>query len=500
MIKVENSKTQQINQIIIFDKNKPQDLSFLDDVVRKTVQAKIEKSCTIIQQHTTKNNYIFYAFKQEDSANETKEIVRKDAHKIYNILSQGKENKASLNIIGSLETKYIKAFLEGFELSQYQFNKYKKQKSENITIVIPNNLLPSNSLLEIKTTVEAVEITKNLINEPQNALNTITFHAEIKKLFQNTNVKLTTWNQAKIEKEKMGGIIAVNQGSINPAFFHILEYKPTSTQNTKPIVLVGKGVMYDTGGLSLKPTSNSMDFMKCDMSGAATVVGTMLAISKMNLPFHIVGLIPSVENKVSATSICPGDIITMYDGTTVEVMNTDAEGRLILADALHYAKRLNPDLVIDLATLTGAAVRAIGKEAAAIMSNADKKTTKKIEKAAHKTAEKLVFFPIWKEYKEYIKSDIADLKNIGGVDAGCITAAKFLEHFTNYPWVHIDLSPAYVTSNYNYRGKYATAFGVRLLCKFVKNLSKEKKITKEKKTIANVQPKAGKNKSRNNLR
>lgn len=499
MIKIDN-KPEVDNQIIIFNADNNKQLDFLEIEEQQIVKTKLEKNITIIKIQIHQKLYILYAFKPESDTNETKEKLRIDACKIHRHLLQAKETKASLSIIDKLETKYVKAFLEGFELSQYNFDKYLKEKAQPITLSVSNNLLPKNILTEIKSTVDAVKITKNLINEPHNFLTTSQFTNEIKNIFQNSTVKHTFWNQTKIEKEKMGGILAVNQGSVQPAFLHFLEYKPTHAQNSNPIVLIGKGVMYDTGGLSLKPTPNSMDLMKCDMSGAATVVGTIHAIAKMNLPFHIVGILPTVENKVSATSICPGDVITMYDGTTVEVLNTDAEGRLILADALHYAKRLNPELVIDLATLTGAAIRAVGKEAAVVMSNADKKINKKLEKSATKTAEKIVFFPIWKEYKEYIKSDIADLKNIGGTDAGSITAAKFLEHFTNYPWIHIDLSPAFVTSNYNYRGKYATAFGVRLLCKFVKNLSKEKKITKEKNTPSNVPSKTRKNKSRNNHR
>lgn len=499
MLKIDN-KQDSNNQIILFDINRKESLEFLEKEEQQLVQAKLDKNIHTIHFQIHHIQYILYGFKIEGDANEAKEKLRIDAHKIYNYLSTAKENSASLNILDKLDNKYIIAFLEGFLLSQYQFDKYKKQKAEIFTLYIPNNLLPKQSLTEINSIVDAVKITKNLINEPQNFLSTLQYTTEIKNIFKGTTVKHTFWNQAKIEKEKMGGILAVNQGSQNPAFFHQLEYKPQNAQNKQPIVFVGKGVMYDTGGLSIKTTTNSMDLMKCDMAGSATVIGAMHAISKMNLPFHIIGLIPSVENKINSNAICPGDIITMYDGTTVEVMNTDAEGRLILADALHYAKSLNPELVIDLATLTGAAIRSVGREAALIMSNADKKTNKKLEKSGLKTAEKLIFFPLWKEYKDYLKSDIADIKNIGGVDAGSITAAKFLEHFTNYPWAHIDLSPAYVTSNYNYRGRFATAFGVRLLCKFVKNLSKEKKNIKEKNTPKNVQPKTRKNKSRNNTR
>jgi leucyl aminopeptidase len=176
------------------------------------------------------------------------------------------------------------------------------------------------------------------------------------------------------------------------------------------------------------------------MAGSAAVVGAMHAIAKANLPYHVIGLIPAVENRPGYEAICPSDVITMYDGTTVEVLDTDAEGRLILADALHYAKRYKPELVLDFATLTGSAMRAIGKEASVMMGTADKSTKKKLRKAGNSTGERMVEFPLWDEYGDYMKSEIADLKNLGPMDAGAITAGKFLEHFTDYPWVHFDIA------------------------------------------------------------
>ena len=219
-----------------------------------------------------------------------------------------------------------------------------------------------------------------------------------------------------------------------------------------------------------------MDQMKSDMAGSAAVVGAMYAIAKSKLPYHIIGLIPAVENRPGYEAFCPSDVITMYDGTTVEVLDTDAEGRLILADALHYAKRFKPELVLDFATLTGAAMRAIGKEASVVMGTADKNFKKKLRKAGNSIGERTVEFPLWDEYADYMKSDIADLKNLGPMDAGAITAGKFLEHFTDYPWMHFDIAgTAYVNTNYNYRGKWATGYGVRLLFKFVQNQCKDVK-------------------------
>jgi leucyl aminopeptidase len=232
-------------------------------------------------------------------------------------------------------------------------------------------------------------------------------------------------------------------------------------------VLVGKGVVYDTGGLSLKP-SNSMDTMKCDMSGAAAVIGTLCAIAGQGLPIHVIGLIPATDNRPGGNAITPGDVITISDGTTVEVLNTDAEGRLILADALHYAKKYKPQLVIDLATLTGAAARAIGPNATVAMGNAGREVWEQLQTSAANTHERLVEFPFWDEYNDLLKSEIADLKNIGGAEAGAITAGKFLEHFTDYPYVHLDIAgPAFLDSPWGYYGKGGTGVGVRLLTDFL---------------------------------
>jgi leucyl aminopeptidase len=231
----------------------------------------------------------------------------------------------------------------------------------------------------------------------------------------------------------MGGLLAVNKGSIDPPTFSVMEWRPENCINEKPFILVGKGVVYDTGGLSLKPTANSMDYMKCDMAGAAAVAGTMYAVAASRLPLHIIGLVPATDNRPDGNAIVPGDIITMYDGTTVEVLNTDAEGRLLLGDALSWAKQYDPELVIDLATLTGSAAAAIGVQGLVAMQKSADSYYSSLESSGFYTHERLVLFPLWEEYREMIKSDVADLKNIGGKEAGTITAGKFLEHFTAFP-------------------------------------------------------------------
>jgi leucyl aminopeptidase len=234
---------------------------------------------------------------------------------------------------------------------------------------------------------------------------------------------------------------------------------------------VGKGVVYDTGGLSLKPTANSMDYMKCDMAGGALVAATMYAIAKAKLPVYVIGLVPATDNRPGEDAYTPGDVITMYDGQTVEVLNCDAEGRLLLADALAYAKKYNPELVMDFATLTGAAAAAIGGYGIVCMGTADEATKLNLKLSGNQTYERLVEFPLWDEYGKLLKSDIADMKNIGGPIAGAITAGKFLEKFTKYPWMHFDIAgPAWNNSADAYRPKNGTGVGVRLMFDFINNL------------------------------
>jgi leucyl aminopeptidase len=280
--------------------------------------------------------------------------------------------------------------------------------------------------------------------------------------------KAEVFNKQKIEALKMGGLLSVNKGSIDPPTFTILEWKPDNAVNTKPVILVGKGVVYDTGGLSLKP-SNAMDTMKCDMAGAAVVSASIFALAKAKIPLHVMALVPATDNRPDGNAYVPGDVITMFDGTTVEVLNTDAEGRLILADALSYAKKFEPELVLNFATLTGAASRAIGSQGIVAMEVKATELFCKLAESGDAVNERLVKFPMWDEYREQLNSEIADLKNIGGPEAGAITAGKFLEHFTDYPFVHFDIAgPAYIEKRDNYRGIGGTGIGVRLIFDFLK--------------------------------
>ncbi|NOR75899.1 MAG: peptidase M17, partial [Draconibacterium sp.] len=234
---------------------------------------------------------------------------------------------------------------------------------------------------------------------------------------------------------------------------------------------VGKGVVFDTGGLSLKPTEKSMDFMKCDMAGAAVVAATLYAAAKNNLPVHVIGLIPATDNRPDGNAYVPGDVITMFDGTTVEIKNTDAEGRLILADALSYAKKYSPELVIDIATLTGSAGIIAGGHAIVAMGNT-KEYLQKIKKNGEETFERIIEVPLWEEYAKPLKSPIADLNNLGTREGQTAIAGKFLEHFTNYNWIHLDAaSVSFRFEKDNYLPVGGTGYGTRLLFNFLKKFN-----------------------------
>jgi leucyl aminopeptidase len=363
-------------------------------------------------------------------------------------------------------TANILDLAEGLVLSAYQFKKYKTEKKKNSlkTVSICDFSLDKSQLKELNHILEGVYMARDLVNEPLSYLTAEQFSHDIEKIGKEAGFEVDVMNKSKIKSLKMGGLLAVNEGSPNPPTFNVLEYNPKHAINKLPFVLVGKGVVYDTGGYSLKP-ADSLDWMKCDMAGAAAVVGAFHAIAKNKLPIYVVGLIPS---------IVPGDVITMYNGKTVEVVNTDAEGRLILADALAYASKYKPLLAIDLATLTGSAMRAIGKEGIVYMGTAPEDIKTEFEKCGDITHERLVEFPLWEEYDEQLKSDIADYKNLGnGPEAGAIMGGKFLQQFTDYPWLHLDIAGgAYLKSVDNYRGKNGTGLGVRLLYKYFKSLIK----------------------------
>lgn len=363
------------------------------------------------------------------------------------------------------------SLIEGISLGNYQFIKYKTKQKENTLkdIIVYSKHINPLKTEHLNIISEAVFKCKDLINEPLTFLNSVKFSEIITELGKEANFSVEVFEKQKIEALKMGGLLAVNRGSIDPPTFSVLEYKPKDFKNKKPYIFVGKGVVYDTGGVNIKPGDSMLD-MKCDMGGAAAVLGAIYAIAKAKLPIHVIGLIPSTDNRPNGNAYVPGDIITMFTGKTVEIMNTDAEGRLILADALGFASKYEPELVIDLATLTGAASRTIGSYGIVAMQANANTEFELLKQCGTNVYERLAEFPFWDEYGELIKSDVADIKNLGGTEAGMITAGKFLQEFTDYPFIHLDIAgPVFISKKDSYRGKAATGVGVRLLFDFIKN-------------------------------
>jgi len=393
------------------------------------------------------------------------EDLRAIGSKIFDFIAKDTE---SVHVQGS--SKVSLAIAEGVALSSYQFNQhFSKPTFHKLNTITVSDEVNENKILELNNIVKAVFWARTSVNTPVSHLNAEQLAEQIVELGKEAGFQVQVLEKTQIESLKMGGLLAVNKGSIDPPTFTIAEYKPKKPVNKNPIVLVGKGVVYDTGGLSLKPTPGSMDTMKSDMAGAAAVVGALYLAALQKLNVHIIVLVPATDNRPGGNAYTPGDVITMFDGTTVEVLNTDAEGRMILADALAYSKKYNPELVIDAATLTGSAVRAIGTEASIIMGNAKDKYFESLEEAGNEVHERVVRFPFWDDYGKHMKSKIADLKNIGSANAGMISAGKFLEHFVKSPYIHMDVAgPTWLDAKEDYKGQGGTGAGVRLLYQFLK--------------------------------
>jgi leucyl aminopeptidase len=362
---------------------------------------------------------------------------------------------------------------EGALLASYRFAKYQTRNADE-------RFMPGECALiaaakervrqftdgadRARVICEAVYLARDLANAPGNEIYPETLARRARAAVRGTSVKVAVFNEKRIARLGMGGLLGVAQGSAHPPRFITMEYSPrTSAKRTPAIVLVGKGITFDSGGISIKPSANMAE-MKMDMSGAAAVIGTLQAASRLHLPIRLIGLIPAAENLPGGRALKPGDILKHLNGMTSEVDNTDAEGRLILADALAYAGRYSPDLVIDLATLTGAVVVALGHVATGMLGTATD-AMRQIEDAGRRTYERVWQLPLFEEYERLIKSDIADVKNTGGRWAGAITGALFLKKFTGtYPWVHLDIAGTSIIEDATeYIPKGGSGVGVRLL-------------------------------------
>ena len=366
---------------------------------------------------------------------------------------------------------------EGFKMALYKFEKFKSKKeksSPDISIFVPKSNKISKAIKNSEIVSDGVIFTKSIANLPPNECNPTTLAIIAKGIAKNNKMKCVVFSKNELKKKGFGGITAVGQGSKNEPKLIILEHQGGS-RNEKPIVLVGKAVTFDTGGISLKP-GDKMDEMKFDKCGGCTVLGIMKAVSELKLPINVVGIVPSVENMPGGDSYRPGDIIKLYNGKTAEILNTDAEGRLILADALAFGeKQYSPKAIIDFATLTGACIVALGTNVAAIISN-NERLTQKIKDSSRRTTEEIWELPLNEDYMNMIKSDVADMKNVGiGRAAGTITAAAFLRNaLKETPWIHLDIAGVAwtqgATKSKPYNPKGATGFGVRLILDYLQKI------------------------------
>ncbi|MEO8148648.1 MAG: leucyl aminopeptidase [Bacteroidia bacterium] len=468
------SKYAETDNVVIFTKDKKKfDHDYFNDVEQAFVTNELaaDKKLIMVNQFS---RYVFVQLiEKKDKNHQTIESIRKAGDSLVGMLNKMKVE--SVVLIDDKMDNELLAYAEGIALGNYQFLKYKKDidkdRNKFTTVKIKCPAIKPKKLEQLKITADAVCIARDLVNEPVMYLTATKLADSFIALGTDAGFKVEVFDKQKIESLKMGGLIAVNLGSPEPPTFTVMEYKPRNPVNKKPYVLVGKGVVYDTGGLSLKPTANSMDYMKCDMAGGALVGATIYAMAKAKLPVHIVGLVPATDNRPGGNAYTPGDVITMMSGLTVEVLNTDAEGRMILADALHFAKQYEPKLVCEFSTLTGAAAAAIGHFGIVCMGTADDNIKKRLVNSGNNVFERLAEFPFWEEYDELIKSDIAEIKNVGGANAGAITAGRFLNKFVDYPYMHFDIAgPAWSKANDSYRGKNGTGIGVRLMFDFFNNL------------------------------
>jgi len=458
---------------LVFDRTTVAGIPLSEDEAIYVLKQLEENELVIVNRYS---ELIFVAFADPLKVNGIfHEQCRKRGNEISGILK--KEQISNIDII--VPTSNPKAGLavaEGLALGSYQFVKYRsasEKKQWNLEKVnFAGAEVSQNEIDLLAVLVEAVFIARDLVNEPASNLNAVKLAESFEAMGKEAGFSTDIFHKDRIEALKMGGLLAVNLGSIDPPTFSVMKWEPANAKNAKPIILVGKGVVFDTGGLSLKPTKDSMDYMKCDMAGSAVVAAVMYFAAKCRLPLNLIALVPSTDNRPDGNAYAPGDVIYMHSGKTVEVLNTDAEGRLILADALSFARDYHPELVIDVATLTGAAAMAIGQHGIVGMGNAGESTFSALKQSGENVFERVVEFPLWEEYGESIKSDIADIKNIGAREGGAISAGMFLENFVDYPWIHLDIAgPAFINASDHYRTKGGTAAGVRLLADFLINLS-----------------------------
>jgi leucyl aminopeptidase len=366
------------------------------------------------------------------------------------------------------------AFVEGFLLADYDFNSYKKAEREGTLtegtlkeIMVLSRTLRTVELKRVAVEAGANHFARDLVNTPARDMTPSQLERAARSI---RGVRVKSIGEKEAERLGMGAYLSVARGSLEPSKFLVLTYDGKGSRRGRPVVLIGKSITFDSGGLSLKP-GKAMETMKYDMAGGAAVLGAFKAVAELKMPVFLVGILPATENLPARTPSKPGDVVRSMGRKSIEILNTDAEGRLILADAIGYARTLKPTHMVDLATLTGAALVALGSEAAALMGN-DEPLLTRIEEAGAETHERVWRMPLYEEYKSYLESDIADLRNISKSTGGLVTAGYFLKEFAgDTKWAHLDIAGvAWTDTARPYAPRGATGAGVRLLLSLLRKM------------------------------
>lgn len=411
------------------------------------------------------------------------EKIRAAFSKVMQYLRGMNVKEASTSIESDIlfegKDKIVQAMVEGALLGLYQYTPYKTVGRDDIKEMEQLNIVVEEDYSVVESAVKNTQVitagvcfARDLVSAPSNEMTPSIMARKAGEVAKRKNVSCKVLDRGRMKKMGMNSFLGVAAGSSEEPKFIILEYSG-GRRREAPVVLVGKGITFDTGGICLKP-ADKMDEMKTDMAGGAAVMATVMVAADLRLPLNIVGLIPATENMPGGSALKPGDILKSYSGKTIEIINTDAEGRLLLADALAYAAEYKPAAIIDVATLTGACIIALGEDVVGMLGT-DAGIKEKINKAAQETGELVWELPLWDQYYELIKSDIADYKNTGGRIASTITAAAFLSKFAgDFPWVHLDIAgPAWRTKDKPYIPKGASGVTVRLLTEYLRNCAQK---------------------------
>ena len=476
MIKLIASKEAKSNNIIVLT-NASTDLNQVAGIHSTYLNEKIKLDENGMSFSSVNDQLVYavYANKKADSENQTYQDYRVLGSKVTKAVNAEKLASLHLLVDSSISKENVLAFCEGMSLENYQYLQFKTDKSKKnplSELTVNVSTVDQTDLTELENVIEATCFSRDIVNEPVITLNAVELAKRFVEVGKIAGFETRVLSKKEIEEHKMGGLLGVNLGSIDDPTFSIMTYKPENAVNEKPLVLVGKGVVYDTGGNNLKPGAYMSD-MKSDMGGSAGVAGAIYAIAKNQLPVYTVALVPSTDNRIGKNALVADDVITISDGTTVEVKNTDAEGRLILSDALVWAKKYDPMLCIDMATLTGAAHAITGSHGIASVATASEEVKNQLKASGERVYERILELPMWSEYRTQLDSSIADMTNLGGPVGGVVTAGVFLKHFTDYPWIHLDIAgPAFLEKPEAYKAQGGTGTGVRLVYDFAKNMCK----------------------------